>query len=101
MLELTQRADGPLLLDVRTAEEFAEGHVPGATNIAVDDLADHLADVEAYRERGVVIYCQVGRRATTAVETLEAAGFARVAQIDGSMDRWLAEGRPVEKPAAR
>lgn len=101
VLDVTQRPDGPLLLDVRTPDEFAEGHVPGATNIPVNDLPARLAEIEAYRQRGVVTYCKVGGRATTAVETLKGAGFAHVSQMDGSMDRWLAEGRPVEKPAAK
>ena len=101
VLDVTQRPDGPLLLDVRTPHEFAEGHVPGATNIPVSDLPARLAELEPYRQRGVVTYCQVGGRATTAVETLKGAGFAHVSQMEGSMDRWLSEGRPVEKPPAQ
>jgi rhodanese-related sulfurtransferase len=96
VLELTRRADGPLLLDVRSPEEYAGGHVPGATNIPVGELAGRLGEIEAYRERGVVTYCKSGRRAETAVETLQGAGFSHVVRMDGSMDRWLEEGRPVE-----
>lgn len=96
VLELTQRADGPLLLDVRTLEEFASGHVPGAIHIPVDELAGRLAEIEPYRDRGVVTYCKSGRRAQAAVETLRDAGFTNAIRMDGSMDRWLSEHRPVE-----
>ena len=96
-----KRADGPLLLDVRTPDEFAEGHVPGATNIPVDDLAGRTKELEPYRDRGVVTYCKAGARAEAAAQTLASAGFPHVMQMTGSMDRWLAEGRPVERPASK
>ena len=49
--EITARPDAPLLLDVRSPEEFAAGHVAGAVNIPHDQLASRLAEVEAWLER--------------------------------------------------
>jgi NADPH-dependent 2,4-dienoyl-CoA reductase/sulfur reductase-like enzyme/rhodanese-related sulfurtransferase len=58
----------PFLLDVRTADEFAAGHIPGATNIPIDDLRSRLAEVPKGRE--IVAYCQVGQRGYLATRIL-------------------------------
>lgn len=65
-------AQGALLLDVRTPKEFAEGHVPGAMNIPVQDLGQRLSDVGAPRQ--VVVYCRSGGRSAAAAQLLRRAG---------------------------
>jgi rhodanese-related sulfurtransferase len=92
---LLAREDAPLLLDVRTPEEFAAGHVPGATLVPVQELEGRAAELAAYEQRGVVAYCEVGGRASKAAEILRAAGFANVRLLDGSMRRWREEQREV------
>ncbi len=87
--------DAPLLLDVRTPEEFARGHVPGATLVPVQELEARLGELEAYKRRGVIAYCEVGGRASKAAELLRARGFSSVRLLDGSMRRWREEGREV------
>ena len=94
--ELTRRADAPLVLDVRTPEEFAAGHVPGAVLIPHDQLAARLGEIG--RDRWVLVYCRSGRRAEAAEKVLADAGI-EVRQIAGSWLRWEAEGRPVARPA--
>jgi phage shock protein E len=96
--ELSRRQDAPLLLDVRTPEEFAAGHVPGAVNIPHDQVAKRLSEIDD--GRWVLVYCQSGRRAGIAEGVLADAGFD-VRQIEGSWARWKADGRPVEVPAAK
>ncbi len=76
----------PLLLDVRTAKEFADGHIPGAVNIPVDDLRGRLAEVPADRE--VVAYCQVGQRGYLATRILMQAG-RRVTNLSGGYRTYL------------
>ena len=87
----------PMILDVRTAEEFAEGHVPGAINISHDELADRLAEVAAAKEAGVIVYCRSGRRAGIAEELLLGHGFSNVQHLEGDMLAWLEAKRPTEK----
>jgi rhodanese-related sulfurtransferase len=87
----------PLLLDVRTPEEFAEGHIAGALLVPIAELEARLGELAAYRERGVITYCEVGGRAGRASELLRGAGFANVRLLDGSMRRWRDEGRPVAR----
>lgn len=91
--ELAARPDAPIVLDVRTPEEFAAGHVPGAILIPHDELPARLGELD--RSRWVLVYCRSGRRSGIAEQALEDAGF-EVRQIDGSWQRWQAEGLPVE-----
>ncbi len=95
--EVAQRPDAPLLLDVRSPEEFAAGHIPGAVNIPHDQVAGRLGELD--KSRWVLVYCRSGRRAGTAEDALAQGGFD-VRQIEGSWQRWESEGRPVVVPAA-
>jgi NADPH-dependent 2,4-dienoyl-CoA reductase/sulfur reductase-like enzyme/rhodanese-related sulfurtransferase len=67
---LEQRA---LLLDVRTPQEFCQGHIPGAVNVPVDELRGRLGELP--RDRPIAIYCQVGQRGYLATRILQQAGF--------------------------
>jgi phage shock protein E len=91
-------ADAPLLLDVRTPEEFASGHIEGAMLVPVAELPDRLDQLGAYKDRGVVVYCERGGRANKALDVLQEAGFHNLVILEGSMSRWREEGLPVAKP---
>ena len=69
-------AERPFLLDVRTPQEFASGHIPGAVNIPVDDLRSRLGELP--RDRKIAAYCQVGQRGYLATRILLQAGFSAV-----------------------
>jgi len=97
VLTLVAAPDGPLLLDARTPQEFAAGHVPGARNIPYDQVAAHLAELQGFRMRGVVIYCEHGGRAAKAAEVLRNAGFQGVRHLKGDMSAWRGSGRAVER----
>lgn len=88
-----------VVLDVRTAEEFAEGHVPGAGNLSHDELGARLGELAGARDKDLVIYCRSGRRTGIAMEILREAGFTRVFHLDGDYQGWTAAGRVVERPA--
>ncbi len=81
--EATQR---PLILDVRTVEEFMAGNLPGAINIPVDELRARLGELP--RERDIVAYCQVGQRGYIATRVLQQAGF-RVRNLSGGYKTYL------------
>jgi rhodanese-related sulfurtransferase len=73
-------AERPLLLDVRTPQEYADGHISGAVNIPVDELRSRLGELPQGRE--IAVYCQVGQRGYLAIRILRQAGFA-AANIGG------------------
>ncbi len=64
----------PFLLDVRTAEEFAAGHLPGAVNISVDELRARLSELPT--DRKIAAYCKVGQRGYLATRILLQSGFS-------------------------
>jgi rhodanese-related sulfurtransferase len=85
-----------VVLDVRTREEFAEGHIPGALNIPHTELAGRLDEVDADAE--IAVHCMVGPRARLGEATLIEAGRERVLHIEGGYRAWSAAGLPVSKP---
>lgn len=93
-------SDLPLLLDVRTPEEYAAGFVPGARNVPVGELEARLLELEPEAESEIIVYCERGGRAERAVQILRDAGFSRVRLLDGSMSRWRSEGRPAAHPSS-
>ncbi len=100
-VELMQRIKtnhAGLILDVRSPEEYAEGHVPGAINIPHDQLGSRLAEIGSYKDKEIVLYCAVGGRAGKAANTLRAAGFSKLLHLDGDMNGWRSNGSlPIKK----
>jgi rhodanese-related sulfurtransferase len=87
-----------LILDVRSPEEYVEGHVPGAINIPYDQLDSRLAEISSHKNKEIVLYCKSGRRTGIAVNTLQAAGFSKLRHLDGDMDGWISKGDlPIKK----
>lgn len=79
-------SEGALLLDVRTPEEFTEGHLPGAVNIPVHDLSGRLGELSD-RERAIVVYCRSGMRSGRAAGVLRRAGYRTVHNL-GGLSNW-------------
>ena len=83
---VAQRA--PLILDVRTASEFASGHIPGAVNIPHTELPRRIGELDASSDREIVVYCELGGRAAKAESELRKAGFSVVLHLQGDMRAW-------------
>lgn len=100
LLSRMEEADAPLILDVRSPEEYAEGHIPGAINIPYDQIGTGIGSLESHRGEDIVVYCRTGRRARVAEEALREAGFTRVLDLEGHMTAWSEAELPVAFPAA-
>lgn len=101
--ELMSRLEGPdapVILDVRSPEEYAEGHIPGAINIPYDQIGAQLGSLDEYRGGELVVYCRTGRRAGVAEGALSEAGFERVRDLEGHMVGWREAELPLVVPAA-
>jgi rhodanese-related sulfurtransferase/predicted DNA-binding WGR domain protein len=81
--------EGVRLIDVRTPEEFASGHLKGAVNIPIDTLPSRLSEV-GDKSAPVAVYCKLGRRSARAAEFLQAQGFQQVTDLGPMMPIRLA-----------
>ena len=75
---LTKVAQGAMLVDVRTPEEYAEGHLPKAINIPFEQIVEVFAKQGIAKDTPVVVYCRSGRRSGIAKESLDNAGYQAV-----------------------
>ena len=73
-------------IDVRSADEYQQTHVEGATNIPHDVIAQHIGDVTGDKNATIYLYCRSGQRAGVAKATLEAAGYTQVINLGGLQD---------------
>ena len=96
----SMQSSGALLLDVREADEYAQGHAPGSTLIPLGQLAQRLKELAPFKDKQVVLICRSGRRSQQATQMLEAAGFSAAANIEGGMLAWQQAGLPVLTGAA-
>ncbi len=83
-----------LLLDVRTVGEFQSGHLAGAANIPVEQLAQRLAEVP--RDLPIVLYCRSGNRSAAAARLLRSVGYESVYDLGGII-AWQAQGYPIQR----
>jgi rhodanese-related sulfurtransferase len=88
------RDAGAFVLDVRQPDEWAAGHIEGATLIPLGELASRVAEVP--RGRNVVVVCRSGNRSAQGRDILLDGGYAAVTSMAGGMNDWAGSGRPVE-----
>ena len=90
---------GPLVIDVRGAEEFNGplGHIPAAQNIPLGDLPGKMATLVASKSRRLILVCRTDRRSAKAAELLKEAGFADVGVLSGGMEEWNRQALEVAR----
>jgi rhodanese-related sulfurtransferase len=86
-----------VVLDVRTPAEFAEGHIPGAVNLPVDEVKAKVEALIADKQTAIVVYCRSGARSARAMKIMKELGFETVFNLAGGIRRWQAENHPLEK----
>lgn len=91
---------GALVLDVRSAEEFAAGHIIEARNLPLAGLNAGLDALKKYRDKPVIVCCEQGNTASQASRILKAQGFGNVANLQGGLAAWRQENLPLvqDKP---
>lgn len=72
-----------VIIDVRSPQEFAAGHVEGAINIEHGNIAQEIAKAGVGKDDTVLLYCQSGRRSSIALDTLKGLGFSKAENVGG------------------
>jgi rhodanese-related sulfurtransferase len=88
LIEEIKLEKAPAILDVRTREEYLEGHIPGAINIEYRELPSRIREISSLSNKKIFVYCERGVRANIAEETLKKAGFSEVLRLEGDMAGW-------------
>ncbi|MBU2894524.1 rhodanese-like domain-containing protein [Colwellia sp. D2M02] len=101
LLSLMEQADKPLLLDVRSAEEYAQGHIPGAINIPHTEINSRLNELLAYQHQQIVLYCRSGRRVDIATTALLKQGFSQLDHLTGDFNGWQSSDLPQVKRSVK
>ena len=84
--EIMDSEEGYIILDVRTQEEYNEGHIPGATQISHEEIEEKAEDVLTDKDQLILVYCRSGRRSKIAAETLVELGYTNIKEFGGIID---------------
>ncbi|GJL78848.1 MAG: rhodanese [Nitrospinaceae bacterium] len=92
---LDQLNEKHLILDVRSPEEFNEGHIKGAQNTPHEEVGSIVDELKNYET--VYVHCKMGGRAKMASQVLNNSGLSNIVCVgDGGMQRWREKGWPLE-----
>ncbi|RAJ99115.1 rhodanese-like domain-containing protein [Aliidiomarina maris] len=92
---------GGLFVDVRSDEDFAQGHIQGARHVSLQQIkAGEIKSLEKYKDAPIVVVCQHGNSAKQAAGALEKAGFSQASVLQGGMFAWKNASFPVVKSKA-
>ena len=84
--QIMDSEEGYIILDVRTQEEYDQGHIPGATQISHEEIAEKAEDVLTNKDQLILVYCRSGRRSKIAAEALVELGYTNIKEIGGISD---------------
>lgn len=86
-----------LVIDVRSGDEFARGHILNARSIPAAQIGGRLAELEKFKSRPLIVNCQTGGTSSAACATLRKAGFSEAYSLAGGLAAWQQAGLPVSK----
>ena len=86
-----------IIIDVRTPQEYTQGHLPKAQNIPLQEFNDRIEELSAYKEKEIFLVCASGVRSHTATQTLNQHGFTKAQNVLGGTRGWQAKGYPTDK----
>lgn len=89
--------EGAVVVDLRDAAEYRQGHIVDAINIPHARLAESSTQLESYKDKSVILVCKMGQHAGMAGKTLAAKGFAQVSRLGGGMAEWQNSQLPLVK----
>ena len=84
--EIMDSEEGYIILDVRTREEYDEGHIPGAILIPNTEIEEKAEDVLTDKNQLILVYCRSGRRSKIAAEALVELGYTNIKEFGGIID---------------
>ncbi len=84
--QIMDSEEGYVILDVRTQEEYDEGHIPGAIVIPLAEIEDRAEEELTDKDQLILVYCRSGRRSKMAAEALVQLGYTNIKEFGGILD---------------
>ena len=84
--QIMDSEEGYIILDVRTQEEYDQGHIPGAIQISHEEIAEKAEEVLTDKDQLILVYCRSGRRSKLAAEALVELGYTNIKEFGGIID---------------
>ena len=84
--EIMDSEEGYIILDVRTQEEYDQGHIPGAIVISYEEIEEKAEEVLPDKDQLLLVYCRSGRRSKIAAEALVELGYSNIKEFGGIID---------------
>ena len=86
-----------IIIDVRTPQEYTQGHLPKAQNIPLQEFDKRMGELSAYKNKELFLVCASGGRSHTATQTLLKNGFTKAQNVLGGTRGWQAKGYPTDQ----
>lgn len=98
--ELIRGGDRPVIIDIRSPDQFAESHVPGSVNIPQAELPARGDELPDDRDAPIIMVCNIGKKSKYTTLFLKSKGYRHVRSAKGGLSEWVRKGLPVESAAA-
>ncbi|EAR09569.1 rhodanese-like domain-containing protein [Reinekea blandensis] len=85
------------VIDIRSKEDFRNGHLPNAINIPSRDVQKRLSEIEAYKDQPIILICKTGTTAGATGSVLAKAGFTKLNKLRGGIMEWQGANLPLVK----
>lgn len=89
--------DGALMVDVRSTNQYKDGHISGARSVPGDQIAAGAAALEKFKDKTIIVCCDSGTASGAAARKLTSLGFGKVYNLRGGLGAWRQDNLPVAK----
>ena len=89
--------ENAVIVDIRTKKEWATGHITNAKHIPLSELDKRLDELTKYKQRPVIVVCNLGQASGSATRKLKAEGFENAMRLSGGISEWKGQSLPVVK----
>lgn len=93
--------ESALILDIRSKEDYAQGHIVGAVHLDMDHFDSKLKKLHKYIEKPIIVVCKAGKQSAKVVKRLRVAGFTEALSLSGGVHAWQAAGIPLTNVASK
>lgn len=96
LTDLVNKHEG-VVVDTRDKKDYRQGHITDSVNITFSDFEKHVTELNAYKDKPVIVVCKMGQTAGGITKKLKESGFTQVYKLSGGIGEWQAQSLPLVK----